>query len=80
MEISFFSVLFINSIRTETRCLGKVEKIQINVATNSKKRALVIQQEPFQSKRINKSKQRRFVYYRLGIITLFSTWITPLPA
>jgi hypothetical protein len=53
MEISFFSVLFINSIRTETRCLGKVEKIQINVATNSKKRALVIQQEPFQPKRIN---------------------------
>ena len=49
----FFHVLFINSIPTETRCRGKVEKTQINVATNSKKRALVIKQEPFQPKRIN---------------------------
>ena len=39
MEISFFSVLFINSIRTESRCLGKVEKTQINVANNSKKKS-----------------------------------------
>ena len=53
MDISFSSVLFNNSIRTETRCFEKVEKIQINVAANSKKRALIIQQEPFQQKRIN---------------------------
>ena len=51
MEISF--LVYYLSIRTETRCLGKVDKTQINLATNSKKRALVIQQEPFQSKRIN---------------------------